>query len=70
MCFVKSPGGAVYEMDGDAVGPVRTDIALRQGEDMLAEAALKCVRRCIARDGADDGKFSLLALVRNCDNSD
>ena len=69
VCFLKSPNGSVYEMDGDANGPVKTDIRLEQGEDMLEASALKCVRRCIARDSADMN-FSLLALVKTCSNSD
>ncbi len=68
VCFIKSPNGSVYEMDGDANGPVQTDITLKQGEDMLEASALECVKRCIAREDADM-KFSLLALVQNFSNS-
>ena len=64
VCFIKSPTGSVYELDGDANGPAKTDIALRQDEDMLVASALECIRRCIARNEADM-KFSLLALVQD-----
>lgn len=68
VCFIKSPNGSVYEMDGDASGPVKTDITLEQDEDMLEMSALKCVKRCVAREDAD-GKFSLLALVQDSSTS-
>ena len=64
VCFIKSPNGSVYEMDGDASGPVKTDITLKQDEDMLDLSALKCVKRCVAREEDADGRFSLLALVQ------
>ena len=64
MCFVKSSTGLVYEVDGDADGPAKTDIALRQDEDVLAASALECTRRCIARSEAGM-KFGLLALVQD-----
>jgi ubiquitin carboxyl-terminal hydrolase L3 len=63
VCFIKSPNGSIYEMDGDASGPVKTDITLKQDEDILEMSALECVKRCVAREDAD-GKFSLLALVQ------
>ena len=50
-------------MDGDAKGPIKTDITLTENEDMLETSALECVKQCIAREGAD-GKFSLLALYQ------
>jgi len=59
--FLRSPNGSIYEMDGDANGPVKTDIILEQDEDMLVASALECVKRCIAR-GDGDMNFSLLAL--------
>ncbi len=68
VCFIKSPNGSVYEMDGDTSGPVKTDIKLNHDEDMLQVSALECVKQCIARDNMD-GKFSLLALVRGSSNS-
>lgn len=61
-CFVKSSGGLVYEMDGDANGPVKTDITLNEGEDMLEASALDYTKRYIARGGTS-GKYSLLALA-------
>lgn len=67
VCFIKSPNGCVYEMDGDAKGPFKTDITLRDDEDLLEPAALECVRRCIAR-GKGNLNFSLLALVHNTSN--
>jgi ubiquitin carboxyl-terminal hydrolase L3 len=68
VCFIRSPKGSVYEMDGDTSGPVKTDITLSRDEDMLQISALECVKRCIARENAD-GKFSLLALVQGSSNS-
>lgn len=64
VCFIKSPDDSIYEMDGDANGPVRTDITLKRDEDMLEASGLQCVKRCIAREDADM-KFSLLALVQD-----
>lgn len=65
VCFLRShPDGSVWELDGDANGPVRTDVVVGQGEDMLDEAGLKCVRGCIERGGADV-KFGLMALVES-----
>ena len=51
-------------MDGDAKGPIKTDIKLKENEDMLEASALECVKQCIARENAD-GKFSLLAVIQN-----
>lgn len=53
-------------MDGDANGPVETDVVLGGEEDMLAEAGLECVKGFIARgdgDGDLNLNFILLALV-------
>ena len=69
ICFLRSPNGSIYEMDGDANGPVKTDISLQHNEDMLDASALECVKRCIARGDADMN-FSLLALVPNLGDSD
>ena len=68
ICFIRSSNGSVYEMDGDANGPVKTDVMLQRNEDLLEASALECVKRCIAREDAD-GKFSLLALVQDPSNS-
>lgn len=68
ICFIKSSDGSVYEMDGDANGPVKTDVTLGVGQDLLESSALECVRRCIARNEGDIS-FSLLALVYNTSNS-
>ena len=51
-------------MDGDANGPVKTDVTLGVNQDLLEASALECVRRCIARNEGDIN-FSLLALVYN-----
>jgi len=64
ICFIKSSNGLVYEMDGDANGPTKTDVTLNGNEDMLEASALECVKQCIARENAE-GKFSLLALVQD-----
>ncbi|KAL2041986.1 hypothetical protein N7G274_005174 [Stereocaulon virgatum] len=42
VCFIKSPNGSVYEMDGDAIGPVKTDVMLRDDQDLLESSALEC----------------------------
>ncbi len=68
VCFIKSLNGSVYEMDGDANGPVKTDVTLREDQDLLESSALDCVRRCIARSEGNVN-FSLLALVHSTDNS-
>ena len=62
ICFVKSSDGVIYELDGDASGPSKTDFRLDENEDMFETSALECVKQCIAREHAD-GKFSLLAIV-------
>ena len=62
VCFIKSRNGAVYEMDGDAAGPIQTDVQLNEGDDLLQASVLECVRARIAKAGAD-GSFSLLALT-------
>lgn len=64
ICFLRSPNGSLYELDGDANGPVKTDVLLQDDEDMLDASALTCVKQCIAR-GEADVNFSLLALVPN-----
>ncbi|KAL8935953.1 MAG: hypothetical protein Q9211_004430 [Gyalolechia sp. 1 TL-2023] len=69
ICFLRSPNGSIYEMDGDAIGPVKTDLSLKHNEDLLDASALECVKRCIARGDADMN-FSLLALVANLGDSD
>ena len=69
VCFLKSPDDSIYELDGDANGPVKTGIMLKQNEDMLEASALECVKRCIAR-GKADMNFSLLALVPSLSNPD
>lgn len=69
VCFIKSPNGCVYEMDGDANGPFKTGITLRGGQDLLEPAALECVKRCIDRSKGNLN-FSLLALVNNTSNQD
>jgi len=69
VCFLRSPNGSIYEMDGDANGPVKTDIVIKQNEDILEASALECVKRCIAR-GHADVNFGLLALVPNLGNLD
>ena len=51
-------------MDGDAKGPVVTNVKLEAHQDMLEAEALESVRQCVKREDAD-GKFSLLALVRD-----
>ncbi len=68
VCFVKSPNGSIYEMDGDANGPVKTDVTLREDQDLLESSALECVRRCIARSEGNVN-FGLLALVQSTNNS-
>lgn len=68
ICFVKSLNGSVYEMDGDANGPVQTDLVLGEDQDLLESSALECVRRCIARSEGNVN-FGLLALVHNTSNS-
>lgn len=68
VCFIRSPSGSIYEMDGDANGPVKTNIVIKQNEDMLEASALECVKRCIAR-GDGDMNYSLLALVPNSNDS-
>ncbi len=67
VCFILSPNGTVYEMDGDANGPVKTEVMLRDDQDLLELSALECVRRCIARN-KEKINFSLLALVHNPSN--
>ena len=62
VCFIKAPNGCVYEMDGDANGPVKTGIELRDQQDLLEASALECVKHCINRN-KEDVNFSLLALV-------
>ena len=69
VCFFRFPNGSIYEMDGDANGPVKTNIMLKQNKNMLDASALECVKRCIVKGGADMN-FSLLALVPNLGNSD
>jgi len=59
---------ATYEMDGDANGPVKTDVTLREDQDLLESSALGCVRRCIARSEGNVN-FSLLALVNSTNDS-
>ncbi|KAL9608873.1 MAG: hypothetical protein Q9167_006309 [Letrouitia subvulpina] len=41
VCFLRSPNGPICEMDGDANGPVKTGILLKQNEDMLDAPALE-----------------------------
>jgi len=55
-------------MDGDANGPVKTDVTLREDQDLLESSALGCVRRCIARSEGNVN-FSLLALVNSTNDS-
>jgi len=64
VCFIKALNGTIYEMDGDADGPVKTDVMLRDDQDLLELSALECVRRCIARN-KENVNFGLLALVHN-----
>ena len=68
VCFIKSLNGSVYEMNSDANGPVKTDVTLREDQDLLESSALDCVRHCIARSEGNVN-FSLLALVHSTDNS-
>lgn len=64
VCFIKSSDDSIYEMNGDANEPVKTDVTLEVNQDLLKASALECVRRCIARNEGDIN-FSLLALVYN-----
>lgn len=63
VCFIKSRNGGVYEMDGDAAGPIRTDAQLNESDDLLEASVLDCVRKRITEADAE-GKFSLLALTK------
>ena len=67
VCFIKSPNGSIYEMDGDTNGPVKTDVMLRDDQDLLESSALECVRQCITRS-KEKINFSLLVLVHNNSN--
>ena len=63
VCFIKLRIGAVYEMDGDATGPIETGVQLNEGDDLLEASVLECIRERIAKAGAE-GNFSLLALTQ------
>ena len=63
ICFIKSRNGAVYEMDGDAAGPIETGIQLNEGDDLFEASVLECARKRIAKAGAE-GSFSLLGLIK------
>lgn len=60
ICLVKSPGGHLYELDGDQNGPI-SRAPLKEEEDVLAGPGLDILRRYIG--SGKDGRFGLLALV-------
>jgi len=65
VCFVKSPNGHLWEMDGTRKGPLDRG-ALSADEDVLSEKALDLgPRRFLKREaeaGGGDLRFSLLVL--------
>lgn len=64
ICFVRSKkDGHVYLLDGDRKGPLDVGITLKEGEDMLSEAALEAVRSLIRLEEGTNVNFSLMALV-------
>ncbi|KAJ3751228.1 ubiquitin C-terminal hydrolase L3 [Lentinula detonsa] len=56
--------GVVYEMDGMKQGPLKTDVTLEEGEDLLGDAGQKLVKNFIEREQGRSIGFSLMALVK------
>jgi ubiquitin carboxyl-terminal hydrolase L3 len=65
ICFVPSQDDSyIYELDGDCKGPIKTNIKLDTGEDMLVDKALNLVRAYIDRENGLNVGFNLMALVQ------
>lgn len=56
--------GDVYEMDGMKQGPLKTDVTLKEGEDLLTEAGRNSIKAFIEREQGRSIGFSLMALVK------
>ncbi|KAJ3868135.1 ubiquitin carboxyl-terminal hydrolase, family 1 [Lentinula novae-zelandiae] len=56
--------GDVYEMDGMKQGPLKTDVTLKEGEDLLTEAGRNLIKAFIEREQGRSIGFSLMALVK------
>ncbi|KAJ3774911.1 hypothetical protein FB446DRAFT_448346 [Lentinula raphanica] len=56
--------GEVYEMDGMKQGPLKTEVTLKEEEDLLSEAGQKLIKRFIEREQGRSIGFSLMALVK------
>jgi ubiquitin carboxyl-terminal hydrolase L3 len=66
ICFVPSQGDSyIYELDGDCKGPIKTNVKLDAGEDILSDKALNLVRAYIDRENGLNVGFNLMALVQN-----
>ncbi|KAJ3843132.1 ubiquitin carboxyl-terminal hydrolase, family 1 [Lentinula raphanica] len=56
--------GEVYEMDGMKQGPLKTEVTLKEEEDLLSEAGQKLIKKFIEREQGRSIGFSLMALVK------
>ncbi|KAF9074033.1 ubiquitin C-terminal hydrolase L3 [Rhodocollybia butyracea] len=67
VAFVTSSdqSGQVYEMDGVKQGPLKTNVSLKEGEDLLSESGKQLIRAFIEREHGQKFTFSLMALVKS-----
>lgn len=63
--FVSDQSGNVYEMDGVKQGPLKTDVTLKEGEDLLGENGQKLIKAFIEREHGRNIGFGLMALVKS-----